>query len=336
MRIVVTGALGHIGSRLIRELPASFSDAKIVMIDNLSTQRFPSLFNLPPNGSYQLLEADVLTASLEPIFSGAQVVIHLAAITNAAGSFAIKEKIEHENFTGTERVAKACMNTGSALIFLSSTSVYGTQREVVDEDCSPSELQPQSPYAETKLREEQLVTRLGEAQGLPFIICRFGTIFGTSPGMRFHTAVNKFCWQAVMGQPMTVWRTAFHQRRPYLDVGDAVAAIQFIIARRLFDRRIYNVLTTNATVSDIVEMIKAHVRDLAVQFVDTEIMDQLSYTVSNARFVGQGFTFQGRLEQGIADTICLLRGANGAATQLSSSQCEAASSGAQRSFKVTD
>ena len=39
MKIVVTGALGHIGSRLIRELPTIFSDAKIVLIDNLSTQR---------------------------------------------------------------------------------------------------------------------------------------------------------------------------------------------------------------------------------------------------------------------------------------------------------
>ena len=47
MRIVVTGALGHIGSRLIRDLPGHLRDAEIVMLDDLSTQRFPSLFNLP-------------------------------------------------------------------------------------------------------------------------------------------------------------------------------------------------------------------------------------------------------------------------------------------------
>ena len=66
-----------------------------------------------------------------------------------------------------------------------------------------------------------------EKAGLRFITCRFGTIFGTSIGMRFHTAVNKFCWQAVIGQPITVWRTALHQYRPYLDLKDAVKAIVY-------------------------------------------------------------------------------------------------------------
>ena len=55
-------------------------------------------------------------------------------------------------------------------------------------------------------------------KGLKGVSCRFGTIFGASPGMRFHTAVNKFCWQAVMGQPITVWSTAYDQKRPYLEV----------------------------------------------------------------------------------------------------------------------
>ena len=30
--------------------------------------------------------------------------------------------------------------------------------------------------------------------------------------MRFHTAINKFCWQAVLGQPLTVWTTAKNQQ----------------------------------------------------------------------------------------------------------------------------
>ena len=54
MKIVVTGALGHIGSRLIRELPTMFPEAEIVLIDNLSTQRYCSLFNLPASRSLLL------------------------------------------------------------------------------------------------------------------------------------------------------------------------------------------------------------------------------------------------------------------------------------------
>jgi nucleoside-diphosphate-sugar epimerase len=308
MRIIITGALGHIGSRLIRELPGLVPQADMVLVDNLSAQRYGSLFHLPDHGRFRFLEGDVLKADLAPIFAGADAVLHLAAITNAAGSFAEPEQVEQVNFVGTEKVAAACVEAGCPLIFLSTTSVYGTQSEKVDEDCPETDLNPQSPYAESKLKAERLLAALGEKSGLRFVTCRLGTIFGISPGMRFHTAVNKFCWQALTGQPVTVWRTALHQRRPYLDLGDAVEALAFILNRALYDRRVYNILTVNATVDDILQIISRHVPDLAIRFVDTEIMNQLSYHVSCERFRGLGFTFRGDLERGIAQTIELLKG----------------------------
>ena len=307
MKIVVTGALGHIGSQLIREIPITFPNAEIVMIDNLSTQRFCSLFNLPANGKYRFLEADILKDNLASAFSGADVVVHLAAITDAANSFEIKEQVERVNFNGSERVAKACIEANCALIFPSTTSVYGTQDHTVDENCSIVDLKPQSPYAESKLRAEQMLQKLKEKAGLRFIICRFGTIYGTSIGMRFHTAANKFCWQAVMGQPITVWRTALNQYRPYLDLRDAVKAIVFILEKELYDCRVYNVLTVNATVNNIIEILLNYIPDLSIQHVDTEIMNQLSYRVSNCLFRSLGFNFEGNLEKGISKTIDLLK-----------------------------
>ncbi|MBN2180405.1 MAG: hypothetical protein JW715_00720, partial [Sedimentisphaerales bacterium] len=140
-----------------------------------------------------------------------------------------------------------------------------------------------------------------------FVICRKGTICGISPGMRFHTAINKFCWQAVMGQPITVWRTALHQKRPYLALSDSIAALEFIIKKNIFDRRIYNVLTENLTVNDIVKRIKKHIPHVEIEYVDTEIMNQLSYEVSNRRFIGQGFDFNGSVIKNIAETIELLK-----------------------------
>jgi nucleoside-diphosphate-sugar epimerase len=65
-------------------------------------------------------------------------------------------------------------------------------------------LKPQSPYAASKLHAEQRLQSLGEGQVLYYVTCLFGSIFGISPGMRIHTAINKFCWQAVIGQPITV------------------------------------------------------------------------------------------------------------------------------------
>lgn len=305
-KIVITGALGHIGSHLIRELPQAFPGCEILMLDNLSTQRYCSLFNLPRNGNYRFMEADVLNYDLNSAFRDADVVIHLAAITNAAASFSNPEQVEEVNFIGTERVARACVDVGTPLIFPSTTSVYGTQAMLVDEDCSEDELKPQSPYAESKLKAENLLNCLAREADFRYITCRFGTICGISPGMRFHTAVNKFCWQAVMGQPLTIWRTALHQKRPYLSLVDAVAALEFIIQKELYDNRVYNVVTENLTPADLVRMIEVHVAKLEIKYTDSQIMNLLSYEVSNSRFLEQGFVFSGSIQRDISDTISLL------------------------------
>ena len=306
----MTGAIGHIGSYIIRDLGISFPGSNIVMIDNMMTQRFPSLFKLPLDSDYSFIEGDVSQINLKSIFSGANIVIHLAAITDAAGSIDKAEELEANNFQSTLRVAEACIEVNASLIALSSTSVYGTQKDQVDENCSDSELQPQSPYATTKLKEEELISILSKERGLNAIHCRFGTIFGASPGMRFHTAVNKFCWQAVMGQPISVWTTAYDQKRPYLDLLDASKAIAFIIKNNIFDGQIYNVLTSNATVRQVVDIIKEFIPNLEVEFVDNRIMNQLSYEVMCDRFKSKGFVFSGNMRRGIRETVDLLKQSN--------------------------
>ena len=310
MKIIVTGAIGHIGSYIVRDLGVQFPKAEIVMIDNMMTQRYASLFNLPPLGNYHFIEDDVNSIDLKTVFSGANVVIHLAAITDATGSFDRAEELENNNYQSTVKVANACIETGASLIALSSTSVYGTQNDVVDEDCSEEELLPQSPYATTKLKEEKLIAKLCKEKGLKAIHCRFGTIFGASAGMRFHTAVNKFCWQAVMGRPISVWRTAYDQKRPYLDLLDASRAIELIIKNNIFDGRVYNVLTNNSTVREVVDVIREFVPDIEVGFVDSKIMNQLSYEVLDNRFKSQGFISAGSLRRGIGETVSLLFNSN--------------------------
>jgi nucleoside-diphosphate-sugar epimerase len=309
-RLVITGALGHIGSRLIHCFTPGWFDS-VLLLDNLLTQRYASLFNLPRGVPIDFREADICTEDLGPLFEGADAVIHLAAITNAAASFENEQQVEAVNFQGTRRVAEACARAGARLLFLSTTSVYGVSEGVVAEDCPPEQLRPQSPYAESKLRSERLLAELSATRGLRYVACRFGTIYGVSIGMRFHTAINKFVWQACLGQPLTVWRTALDQKRPYLDLGDAVRAIQFLLDADRFDNQVYNVLTDNATVRQITDLIREQVPELRIQFVDSPIMNQLSYTVSCEKFRALGFAFRGNLAGGIRETVELLRAAKG-------------------------
>ena len=51
----------------------------------------------------------------------------LAAITDAAGTFDRAAELEANNFVATAKVAAACQEPEARLIYLSSTSVYGTQ-----------------------------------------------------------------------------------------------------------------------------------------------------------------------------------------------------------------
>lgn len=304
MKIVITGALGHIGSALIRHLPLAFDHLELILIDNLSTLRFSSLFNLPQNASYRFFERDIVKDDLTAFIEGADALIHLAAITDAASSFSHPEQVEEVNFVGLQRVADTCARCAVPLIFFSSTSVYGSQAEVVDENCK--ELLPQSPYADSKLKAEAYLQSSPQIAEAGYCILRFGTICGISPGMRFHTAVNRFCWQAAIGESISVWRTAFHQKRPYLDLDDAIRAITHVIKTRIFQNALYNVVSENASVSQIVELIHTILPDTKVEFVDSPIMNQLSYEVLSSRFSSTGFTFTGNIRSSIEQTLALL------------------------------
>lgn len=306
-RILITGALGHIGSRLIHSLQSG-EFSRVILQDNLSTQRYCSLFNLPRGISFKFVEGDVTKELLDPLVSNVDCVIHLAAITNAEGSFENQEKVEQVNFYGTKLVAETCAKYGCPLLFVSTTSVYGISKGEVDEACPDECLRPQSPYASSKLKAERLLASMGQTGSLQYIIARFGTIYGSSIGMRFHTAVNKFIWQACTGHPLTVWRTALNQKRPYLDLTDAVRAIKFIIENKEFNNKVFNVLTNNVTVQEIIEVIRIYLSKVEVRLVDSPIMNQLSYTVSCEKFKALGFSFEGSLETGIGETVSLLRG----------------------------
>lgn len=300
MRIVVTGALGHIGSALIRD-PALVAAAKeIILVDNLATQRFGSLFDLPHETKYTLLPFDVEVALTRRLVADVDAVIHLAAISDPAASMEDPAWLFENNLRITRHVIDTCLESRTPLIFVSSTSVYTATTSRVDEDSSTAD--PTTPYARCKLQEESLVLAAVE-RGLPAIIFRLGTIFGVSPGMRFHTAVNKFCWHAATGQVIDVWRTALHQRRPYLDLSDACSVLVKTLNGRLFPGLIVNAVTVDSTVSEVLTAIRDCGVATRVRLIESQLMNDLSYETCTLRAQSFGFQFNGSMERQIAVTL---------------------------------
>jgi UDP-glucose 4-epimerase len=298
VKIAVTGALGHIGSALINEIGDS-----IVAIDNLSSNHHAVLFKQNLKRPLRFVQADILYADLPQLFEDCDIVVHLAAITDAAHSHLNKDEVESVNFIGTEKVGLACAAVGARMIFPSSTSVYGVSGEIVTEE---SAVHPQSPYAWSKLNAEHA---LQNTPNLKVSILRFATIYGESAGMRFHTFVNQACWQAVCGSPVEVWSTALDQYRPYLWINDAISVIKHVINSDLFDGEIYNVLTQNATVREVISIIQRY-RQTNIKMVDSPMMNQLSYETSCDKINKTGWMPSGNLSDGIREEISLFSRVN--------------------------
>ena len=100
MKYLITGGLGHIGSYLLKKIDPKDD---IMVVDNMSTSRWCSLFNLDRNIFF--LEKDICEITHRDI-QDVDVVIHLAAITDAVKSFADSEEIEKVNVEYTSQFIK--------------------------------------------------------------------------------------------------------------------------------------------------------------------------------------------------------------------------------------
>lgn len=295
-QIIVTGGLGHIGSSLLK----GWTHTPFTVIDNFATQRYCSLFGRGSNVDF--VEKDIEHLTVNDL-RGCQVLIHLAALTNAEASMSQPDLIEKENVQKAKKLIDTAKAAGVLLfVFPSSTSVYGIASEMVTED-NPSAINPQSPYAESKVVIENYL----KESGLNYIIFRLGTIFGVSRGIRFHTAINKFCYQAVMHLPLTIWKQNYKMYRPYLGLLDAKEVLLKAVEGYVPPNQTYNVLTANYTLEEIVHLIKKEQSNVVVSYVDTPLLNQYSYKVSDAKIRAYGFEPHDDLANAIHMTTQMLR-----------------------------
>jgi UDP-glucose 4-epimerase len=302
MKVLITGALGHIGSYVAENIHKISKIKETILVDNLESNRFNSLYNLNKKSKLKFYIRDLNNKNSLNNIRNIDYLIHCASMTNAEKSFGRKNQMYKNNLNCLNTVINFCNSKKVKLIHISSTSVYGKQAKVVDENCEKKYLKPQSPYAKIKLIEENL---LKKQKKLKYTTFRFGTIAGVSKGIRFHTAVNKFCFNAALNENITVYKTALHQYRPYLSVRDAFKVFKFCIEKDFFKNDIYNALSGNFTVNQILKKIKKIKKKIKVTFVSSEIMNQLSYHVDDTKLKDEGLLLNSSLDIDIKDTLKL-------------------------------
>ena len=304
MNLLITGCCGHIGSYVAQNIHKIKKIKKTILVDNIKSNRFCSLFNLKKKSNLKFYLRDVDKLNSLDDFKNIDYVIHCASMTNAEKSFGKEKLMYKNNINCLKTVIKFCKRNKAKLIHLSSTSVYGKQTDLVDESCEKKYLKPQSPYADIKLIEEKMLKK--NRKKLNFVTFRFGTISGVSKGMRFHTAVNKFCLNASLKIPITVYKTALNQYRPYLSIKDAFKLFKFTIEKNFFRNDIFNALSENCTVNQILIKIKKRVKTIRIRFISSKIMNQLSYHVDKNKLENEGILLNNKIEKDINETIKVL------------------------------
>lgn len=162
--IFVTGAAGHIGNVLVRELVSRGYDVRALALPGEDVR---ALADSKP----EIVEANILDyPALKGAMKGAEVVFHLASLVALVpDQFEMMQKV---NIEGTANVIKACVENGvKRLIYTSSIHAYGRpdKKLVIDESLPFDTQTGRGGYDQTKAKASEMVLEAAKA-GLNAVI----------------------------------------------------------------------------------------------------------------------------------------------------------------------
>ncbi len=235
--VLIMGANGFIGHRLIEHL-LRHDDTQVIAID-LFDDRLTSFMNHPRFDFHRLDIAENF-ARLSKIAATVDVLLPLAAIACPSQYVADPLKVFELNFEQNLAYIRLCANTGTRLIFPSTSEVYGMSTTVpLDPDTTPLTMGPTHKsrwiYATSKALLERVIFGYGEKDKLDFTIFRpFNFIGGgqdrLQPGSK-PRVVPQFLLNLALNQPLRLVNGGA-QKRCLTAIEDGVEAIAAIIMDR--------------------------------------------------------------------------------------------------------
>ena len=246
MKILVTGGAGFIGSHTVDELIKD--KHHVAVVDNFRTGKKENV-----NPKAKLYTVDMCNQKeMDTIFTKEkpEVVIHLAAQTNAQVSLKEPELDRKLNVEGTQCIIELCKkHVVQRIIFASSAAVYGNLDALPIKEGSRTE--PISPYGNNKIAAEEIIKK----SGIPFVILRYANVYGprqdpTGEG----GVVSIFFDRMKRNEPVTIHGDG-SQTRDFIFVKDVARANTLALAHGT--NSIFNISTnTEVSIKQLAEALK--------------------------------------------------------------------------------
>lgn len=199
--VLVTGAVGFIGSNLSKRLVTEFEGIKVIGLDSVNDYydvriKESRLEELTRNDNFVFIKGNLADKELiNKIFEEYKpsVVVNLAAQAGVRYSIENPDAYIEANLIGFYNILEACRNNVvEHLVYASSSSVYGSNKKVPysTEDKVDN---PVSLYAATKKSNELLAHAYSKLYNIPSTGLRFFTVYGPAgrPDMAYFGFTNK-------------------------------------------------------------------------------------------------------------------------------------------------
>jgi len=299
-KIVITGALGYIGTELCK-LYSGFSwKYDVIAIDN----RFISeRVNELKRRKIKFVQADILNLNdIKPYINNAEIVHHLAGITDVA--YVKKEsnpeqddKIKKVAILGTENVLKS-MNDNATIVFPSTHVVFEGLKEPktnLDENEKTSTF---LAYSSSKVENEKQIINSNKR----YAIFRLGSVYGFSTDtMRINIMPNLFSKIASQNGTIKLFGGGV-QYKSLVPLIDVARCFKFVEENKNFKSGVYNLSKENTTVKEVALICKKINPKLQIIETDDEVPNK-GYTLSNKKILDTGFEFVNNLETCIEEMI---------------------------------
>ena len=217
MKYVVTGGAGFIGSHITEKL-VERGDT-VTVIDNLKTGKEKNLELVKEK--IEFVKGSILDHKLlEEITKDVNGVFHQAALASVPDSFKKPTEYYDVNVNGTENIFKLSKKYGFKVVYASSSSVYGNPIRVPIKESDDKN--PINPYAETKLKDEELAIQYSK-MGVNIIALRYFNVFGKGQSKEYAGVLKLFleCIRDKLPPKINGDGTQF---RDFVHVGDVVDA----------------------------------------------------------------------------------------------------------------